>query len=114
MPELPETNEVRRVLAEVVDIFADEVYPNLNPIDKMAFPVAVNRIKSAIYRPNNDDVLMRIVTRLITVAKKDAWFRNLLIKEFVEKKKERRPYPECPEGCVYDCTTCKKSKIRKE
>jgi len=114
MPELPEMGEVRRVLSEVVDIFADEVYPTLNPIDKMVFPTAVSRIKASIYKPNNEEVLMRIVYRLVDAAKRDAWFRNLLVKEFVEKKRERRPYPECPEGCVYDCTTCKKSKIRKE
>jgi len=83
---MPDMNEVRRVLCEVVDIFADETYPILNPIDKMAFPVAVNRIKAAIHRPGNEEVLVNIVHRLIQAARRDEWFRNLLIKELVEKK----------------------------
>lgn len=74
-------NQVRRVLHEVVDIFASEIHPLLPLLDQWALPIAVNRLHNGIDRMGNEVVLQRIVTRLAVAAKRDKWFRSVIVKE---------------------------------
>jgi len=76
-----DTDQVRRVLHRVVDIFAAEIIKLLNPVDKMVFPLAIKRLHNGIDNIDNDDALRRIAIQLVSVAKDDEWFRELLIEE---------------------------------
>lgn len=76
-----DAGEVRRVLHEVVNIFASEIHPLLPPLDQFILPTAVNRLHAGIDRMGNEVVLQRIVIRLAAAAKKDKWFREVMKKE---------------------------------
>jgi hypothetical protein len=73
--------EMRRAMHEVVNIFAQEIYPILPWLDQQVFPLAVQRLHNGIDRMGNEVVLRRIAIRLAAAAKKDQWFCEMLKKE---------------------------------